>query len=266
MWLVLPLLFALAQEPPAPEPAPKEAAAQIAAALKDDDVDAAAAVLDELGRRDAKEIVAAVAPALEHRDPTLRAAALAALRYNPNAAAVDALLRVKKAKAWNEDPEARAEYFYALGQKADARALAILTEDMKSAAKKDDPVMRARVHALGRVRSKAALEALVALLSASGGRSGRHPYWNEIHLALQALTGAEHGEQPNDWIAWWNDAKKDYPLPQDPPKLPPAAAEAWDALWADPYAEPADPVADALGGLGRELKDGEEVPDGGRGE
>lgn len=249
---LLPLLLGagcVVQDPPPEkkELTPAEAAAKISAALKEEDVDAAAAVVDELGHRGAKEVVAAVAPALEHKQPVLRAAALQALRYNPHPGALDALLRVKKSRHIVEDPEQQAAYFYALGQKGDPKALPILTEDSKAAGKKESPVMQARIHALGRIRTQAALEELISMLAATGGRGGRNPFWNDLHLSLQVLAGADHGTEPGDWILWWNDAKKGFAMAKNPPQLPEELAEQWDALWADPYAE--DPLESALGGL-----------------
>lgn len=239
---------AVPKAPPQQPPDAKEVAARLKEAIGGDDPGAAASALDEVGHTADKAVVQAVAKGLEHKDPVVRAAALQALRFNRHESALDALLRARRSKLLLAEPAEAAEYFYALGQKADPRILPVLAEGPRGG-EKDDPALRARLLAIGRVRTRAAVETLMAIMTATGGRRG-HPYMRELRLSLLVLTGVDKGPETLEWIHWWDESRKTLEVSAVVPPLPKDVADEWKRLWADPFAEPEDAVEQALGGLG----------------
>ncbi len=212
---------------------PAEAVEAIQEALKGKDYAAAAATLEKLGIVPDKAVAKAAAAGLKSRDDTVRVSALHALRYNPDPSCLALLLKAKHDKRYLEDPVLAREYYLALGQKADKKALSVLTKNLHVTSR-GDRTMQARIAAIGRVRDKASVEALMSLMTSGRARAG-NPHMQTIRLALVVLTGVDNGGSELAWIKWWNDNKRklkvssqDWPLPNK--KLD----RQWKTLWATP--------------------------------
>lgn len=223
---------------PVDEIEPKEAAKLIAEALKDKTSDRLKAALYEYGEIDDKGVVKAITKGLAHKDPEVRTLCLEGLRWNPNKEALNALYKASKSKLIVEAKGVAEEYYHALGQKENKKFLKILTDGLWTTP--DSDALRARIHSLGRIREKQAVEELMGLMVQSGGRgrrggagrSGR--YMREMRVSLIVLTGVDNGENQNDWIKWWNDNKRTLKIDKEPWPLPKSLQRQWDNLWKSP--------------------------------
>ncbi len=235
-FLLALVLAASAQEPtPAVEkaPTPEEAAAAIAEALKGDDVALAQGVLKNQGTIESPLVVDAIAPALKHADPLLRAAAVMALRFNKNPSATEVLLKQKGNKKLLDEPACAEAYMYALGQKRDKRALPILKEGLVVTGSIHGKVLTAKLYALGRIRDKESCEILMDFLNSAVFRVEQ--YMVEVRMSMAVLTGMDQGEDRRDWLKWWNDSKSKLKMIAEEPPLPDAAAKRkWTSLWMSP--------------------------------
>jgi hypothetical protein len=219
----------------APPPDPATAAEKIRVAL-DEAVAPALSTIDSFGSIADHRVTKAVGLGLRHKDPAVQGAAIKALRYNKDKSAVSELLEVRRQKSIIEDAVLGAEYYLALGQHADIKALPVLAENLNRS-KTQDKIVRARVLALGRMRTNAAIEALIRF-SVSSRRRGQR---NEVNLALTALTGEEldrGGDRSRStWTAWWSDHKKHFKVAVQEPELPKRVARNWERIWREPLAE-----------------------------
>ncbi|MCB9872132.1 MAG: hypothetical protein H6837_19915 [Planctomycetes bacterium] len=227
---------------------PARAVAQIEQALAAGPAPAAEA-LEKSGRVADPRVIKAVAAALREKDLGVRKAALLALRYNPDKSAVTELLRVKSDKSIIEDVDLGPVFYYALGQHADARALPFLIANLH-VVRRRDKILAARVHALGRMRSNAAVQALIKL-SRSGRKVGG--IRDDISLALTALTGQE-AKGRGGWSAWWNDNKGSFQVHKKEPPLPAKPARTWQRLWQVPEAGASKKPADQRKGKDKRNK------------
>jgi len=240
---------------------PAAAARRLREVLKEGSPDDALLELEELGRIADRAVVKAVARGVDHADPSVREGALQALRFNPHPEALKALLGLARKKKLMEDPDFAREWYLALGQKGDVKALKPLTDGLRvSRNRVEQDVARMRVLALGRIRDRKAVEALMALLTQSGGRKGRNPYMAEIRVAMFVLTGEDQGPEMLAWIRWWNDNRKKVKVLAKEPEIPDKSIrQRWLEMWQDPLAEPEEEDA-ALDGALEHLGGGDDGP------
>ena len=234
---LLPFLPVTTQEADAAAEAEREARvaasrADLAEAVKGGEAGPLLEVLTRAGRTADAEVVAGVAGLLKHRHGEVRLGALEALRFNADPAAADALLKAGKDRKLLADPASAEAYYMALGQKADPRAVKLLAKGL-TGTEGGDKVVRARILALGRIRTNEAVEELYGVLVSGAGRRA-HPQMRELHLALTVLTGAEVESNRNAWQRWWNDHRRDLEVSAELPELERRTQKTWERAWADP--------------------------------
>ncbi|MCI0341801.1 MAG: HEAT repeat domain-containing protein [Planctomycetales bacterium] len=160
-----------------------------------------------------------VAPLLADPDPVVRGLAAEALGALGEPAAAPALLKAWKAAA--AEPRLALPVARALASTPDPVAIAPLSAGL--AAGESLAVGRARLAALGRIRDKRAVDALVGLL---GEVSGKKELLEPAVAALRALTGEDQGENAAAWREWWKKSKAKFAFPappEAPPPVPPPA-------------------------------------------
>jgi hypothetical protein len=225
---------------------PEKATELLKTALKDKHLDLIFVAIEDAGRVADKNVVKQLGLAVKHKDAEVRLRALTALRYNTDPSTLKELLKFKKSKPVLEDDACAEAYFFALGQKADAKAIPVLTDGLVTTNRKDT-TSRARILALGRIRDKKSVEALISVMNSGGGgrRGGRnHPQMREISVALQVLTGQEFNKR-DDWQTWWNNNKKALKISKKEQEAATRKARAnWMTVWADP--EEAELMKEAL--------------------
>ena len=222
---------------------PEEAVELLETALKTRELDLIYAAIEETGRVDDKKLVKLLGKAVKHKDSMVRMDALEALRFNKNPEALKELLKLKKYKPIVEDEVAAEAYYLSLGQKGDVKALAVLTDKLH-VTNRGDKSNRARILAIGHIRDKKSVEALLGMLTSGAGRR-RHPNIKEIHLSLTVLTGAEVKSNSDDGLAWWNENKKTYKITKEEQEATTKKGRAtWRTIWADP--EDAELMKEAL--------------------
>ncbi len=175
-------------------------------------------------------VIRAIAKSLWHRDVDLKAAGLAAVRFNEDDSALTELLKARKHKELIIDPVLGPEYYLALGQHGDPRAFSTLATGLSSSSRRDSRV-RSRILALGRIRSRTSLGTLIKYAS----RRGR--YRGEVRMSLAALTGRDLGADPREWAAWWKLKGAKYEVGAVEKNLPPRLAKGWQRVWRKPSDE-----------------------------
>jgi hypothetical protein len=93
--------------------------------------------------------------------------------------------------------------------------------------------VRARLFGLARIRTLAALEALLGILATTGagGQRRLQARMGDARLALMVLTGVDQGRSHELWEAWWRDHRKTFRIPSEVPALPPELRAQWEAFW-----------------------------------
>lgn len=218
---------------------PAEAAKEIREALKGKDENVSRAVLENIGRVPSKLVTKEVAKGLKHKSQQVVLAALDALRYNTDPSALDQLLKAKSNKPLHKDEKTAVGFALALGQKADIKCLKLLTEDLVATAKIPDAVLKAKIAAIGRIRHKDAVEAILdySKTTVAGGRrrGGVRNMMTEAQISLKVLTGVDMGTSTSAWQEWWYDSKKSFKMSEEEWSLEDARAQRrWDALWMNP--------------------------------
>ncbi|PCJ54142.1 MAG: hypothetical protein COA70_05765 [Planctomycetota bacterium] len=236
-------------EPPAPdaseapevvieEISAEEAAAAIKQALKGKDDAVIVATLETVGLIPSKLVTKETAKALKSKSQDVVLAGLQALRYNTDKSSLDLLLKAKAYKQITKDPKAAEAYAYALGQKADKKCLKILTDGLVGTSSLSSEVLKAKVSAIGRIRHKDAVEAIIDFTKTTGrggrARGGVRNMMKEAERSLMVLTGADVGSSTADWQEWWYDSKGSFKMSQQEWPLDGRAQRQWDTLWMTP--------------------------------
>lgn len=252
--LAAPAVAPLPQDPPPPEEAeqvetqdevetvsPGEAVAALKEAAKAKDPTVLEATLASVGRIADKAVVKEIANSLKSKQEAVALAAITALRWNQHGDALDALLKAAKDKKLMAVEKLAIELTYALGQKADKKALKALTDGYAVTAKGLGDLMKAKTLALGRVRDKAAVEAILDFVNSGARRRGERRMPQDALIALHVLTGQEPGKQVSDWMDWWYDEKGSLKIHAEEWPLPDGRAQRqWDRLWEDPESRSRD--------------------------
>ena len=220
------------------EISPQEAAKAMKDALKGKDDAVIVATLETVGMVPSKLVTKEVAKALKYKSQDVVLAALLALRHNPDKSALDALLKAKSNKELLKNTKTAEAYAYALGQKADKKCLKILTDGLVGTSQLGSEVLKAKVSALGRIRHKDAVEAIIdfSKTTVAGGRArgGLRNMMKEAERSLIVLTGADVGSKTSDWQEWWYDSKSSLKISEQEWPLDGRAQRQWDTLWMTP--------------------------------
>lgn len=180
-----------------------------------------------------KVVVQAVEQGLAESDTGLVVETLQALRWIEHPRALEALHRAAKDRKLRTNPELAGPLWMAIGQHSDPSSIEILVRDPFEV--RPPPGMQARILALGRIRTKASLEALMQLLALSHPEGTRErelkPWMEDVRLSLVMLTGVDQGPQPELWEHWWRENKKTFDPQRTTPVVPRALLERWDRFW-----------------------------------
>ncbi|MEQ1892437.1 MAG: HEAT repeat domain-containing protein [Planctomycetota bacterium] len=232
--LYAPLFFCpqAGEEKPAPPPVEEVARVrgELEAALRSHEQKALEQALAAAQQVPHAEVVKQVLRALEDERPPVRLAALQALRWIRIPESLAALHGLARDKKLMRESELGAAVLRAIGQHADSSSVAILAREPFEPQRGD--CIKARIYTLGRIRTRAALETLFAMVSTVP--QGNHPrpivaHMKETRLVLALLTGVDQGDSPEAWEAWWRAHKKGFELSAEPPELP----REWQETWAD---------------------------------
>jgi len=208
-----------------PKADPKEAAKKIRNAIKQGSAPALATI-DTFGKIAAKEVTAALATGLKFKDEAVQIAAIRALRYNEDKSAFTELYRVRGTKLIMSKAEVAAEYYLALGQHRNKKALPFLVRDLRAKGKRDR-VIGPRLLALGRIRDRASVDAIIKFLRSSRGKL------SEAITSLVVLTGRKESSWIN-WARWWKKNRMTFRIPAEEPELDKKRARSWTSTWAVP--------------------------------
>lgn len=219
----------------AEEVTPAEAVAALKAAAKEKDWAILEATLKSVGRIKNKAVVKEMAKSLKHKEPAVALAVIEGLRWNEDPEALNALLKGAKDKKVMAAEKVAVALTYALGQKADKKALKALKDGFQVTTKGNFELVKAKAHALGRIRTKESVEALIDYVNSGVRRRTERNMQAEPLIALQVLTGQDPGKRVSDWMDWWYDAKGSLKVSSEEWPLPNGRAQRqWDRLWEDP--------------------------------
>ena len=230
--------FPEVEEPPADDtPTPEEALEMLAEAFKSREADLIIFAIEDVGQVKDKKVVKAVSSGLKHKEEDVRMATLEALRWNEDPEALKVLLKEKRNKKILDAEITEEAYYLALGQKANKNCLKVLTDNLHTTTRNDKGT-QARILALGRIREKDSVEALMGFMTSGGGRRGGGRGGKNMTIvatSLEVLTGENYEGNVTEWIGWWNDNKKKLKISKDEwqPKNKRKATE-WKLLWTHP--------------------------------
>ncbi len=177
------------------------------------------------------EVIAALARGLKDEDSKVVSAALDALRYNPHAAALDALLSTfERDKRVAKDAELAQRLVKAIGQHQSPAAVEKLAA---AGLDGDGAVADARILAIANVRSARSVELLIEL-SRGAADEKVAPRAEAIRLALARLVGEDLGTSRQRWQSWWNERRKGLTVQAQAPLLPKELQRRWDMFWGLP--------------------------------
>ena len=216
---------------PSPEEV-KRACAELEEALRAKDEKLLARALQAAQEVDHAEVVKRVLRTLDDERTSGRLAALQALRFLDVPEALGELHRLAKDKKRLREPDLGAALLRAIGEHADPSSVALLAREPFDPPRGD--CVKARIYSLARIRTRDALEGLLAMVSTTA--QGNHPrpippYLDDARLALVILTGTDQGKDPVRWEEWWRANRKGFALPERSPELPRELAEKWAEYW-----------------------------------
>lgn len=185
--------------------------------------------LFKAGQVSDKKVVSAIGKHMTHKDRNVRLAAAEALRWMEHGDAWKALeggLRKNK-----KDEDLVLAIYRGIGQHADPKAVKALSSNMWTSPNRK--VVEIRIHALGRVRDKSSVEALVKMML-SGKPKGLGHHWQALRSSLELLTGEDHGNDAVAWNSWWSKVRSKFEVPPQPFTLSRKAQAKVDKLWQSP--------------------------------
>jgi len=239
--LIAPLLTPLAQDdtPPRPDPAVvEEALSELERAFKKGKAPERRAAIESHAGVNDERVVAWFAKGTKDKDRMVQAAALEALRWLPNEAALEALhTSLKKNRSIVKDDALYEALVKAIGQHGHPSSVEVLTDNALAAAPKGVTV--ARIYGLGHIRSKESISALMDLMARTGkgrkrGKGSAQARMKEFATSLQVLTGETIGTDEAAWTAWWRENEGDFEIAKERPTLKPARLEkTWRKYWGE---------------------------------
>jgi hypothetical protein len=175
------------------------------------------------------EVARSIGRGLADRDAGVQRAAITALRWMDHPEAVKQLEAAGQHESpLRKDPELFAALLKGIGQHGSASSIALLKDDVWSVP--DYAVMQARILSLGRIRTPAAAEALIAMMR-TGGPLKIQPLMEEFRVALAVLTGTDQGRSQEMWMHWWNENHDKLKIESKPPTLEKPLQRRWDSYW-----------------------------------
>ncbi len=236
--LVLAAPAALGQDPPpAPPPTPEriEAAVQnLERAFLQGELGERLRAIEEAADLADPKVIRALAQGLGDREGPVRLAAVEALRFQHHPAALAELhAALEKERIPKVEDKELAELILAIGQHASASSFELLAGRPLDSLHEHSN--RARILALGRIRTPASVSELIALMNKAGrGARGHTQFQGDFRLALWALTGTDEGIGIAGWQRWWNDHKHALELPDELAEKPRQLALRWRVTWITP--------------------------------
>lgn len=195
-------------------------------------------------------VVECIARGLEDKQaPAVRRASIEALRQIAHPKALESLLEsAKRDRRLRKDEELYPLVLRGIGQYADPGTIAFFAEGALGT--QPMKIERARIFALGNIRERASVEALLDLMKQLGPHK-IGPYLQELSLALAILTGSEEGTL-DGWQRWWNEHKKEFKVGPQLPQIAKFKLRLWREYWAaeDEPREKAKEGGPAPGGKG----------------
>jgi len=159
----------------------------------------------------------------------VRAATIQSLRFLEHGDALALLHRTLASdKKLRKDEQLTASLIKAIGQHSDPSSVDVLADHMFET--KDYEVNRARILGLGRIRTREALAALLALMKGADQHTVDR-FMAEFRLSLMVLTGLDRGPTSAPWQEWWRENEKSFRVSADPPALPRPIALRWANYW-----------------------------------
>lgn len=163
------------------------------------------------------------------KEPDIQGAAIQALRWLEHADAVKELHAVARSeKALRKDPVGYARLLQAIGQHGDASSISLLVDDVATVP--DYVVVQARILSLGRIRSSAAVEALLELMKVASAQRMQN-LMPDFRLALVRLSGVDKGESQPLWQEWWKAERVKLRIEPEPAELSLELQARWDSYW-----------------------------------
>ncbi len=149
------------------------------------------------------------------KESKVRGAAALGLGMQKDPEVVPALCEAMDAN--REMPEAMAVICGVLGAFGDKRAVHALESDLWKT--KTGDVIDARIAALGKIRDKSAIDALLELTCIAPA-AALAPYALPIAKALHDLTDQNFGTDRDAWKKWWREHKETFVFPAEEEKDP----------------------------------------------
>jgi hypothetical protein len=174
-------------------------------------------------------VLAWFAKGLKDSDATVRDAAAEALRFARHPAALAALEEaLKRERRSGKDVDWLTKLTKCVGQHQSASSVPLFAENafQPQVAK----LIEARILALANTRSRQGLDELIGLMR-TVGREKLQPYMPNMRLALMVVTGVDKGVSQDAWMAWWNDNKAKFEIPEEMPALPKDLLTRWSYFW-----------------------------------
>ena len=141
------------------------------------------------------------------------------------------LKREKKALHKREKQALFPALLQAIARHGAEESIPLLVDDLFRTPGKE--IVRARVLGLGNIRARGSVEELMGFMRKVDRRKVQ-PHMTEFRLALMILTGVDHGTDQDRWVAWWNEHKKTFAVPEKAPLLPEALQNRWNRYWGLP--------------------------------
>lgn len=244
-----------AQDAPAREPPSAEEVAavtqQLDQALKGDDVDAQLGAIHAAAEVAHPDVVKRLADQLASKNRDVRAAAISALGENDHPDAVKALHSLyTKDRPLREDEGLFVTLLMAIGKHGDPASVALLED--KPFDQLTIEVGRARIFALGNIRTKDSVEALIKSMRLGGpsrrrGTSVDFPFMGYFRTALTVLTGTDQGATKEEWQDWWRKNEKSVKISPERPAVYAHVRQQWEEFWGEPYSNVGTPDSPAKG-------------------
>ncbi|QDU69259.1 hypothetical protein [Engelhardtia mirabilis] len=234
--LTLALLVSLApaqEETPPPTPEQVElAVSAIESGLEEHDLEATLAAIEAAKTVPHEDVTEALGEAARTPELEIGVAALDALGRIEHDSAVAELKKVRKKAKKLLDEEAWAiELWRAMGRRGDAELIDELADGSVTA--QHFKVDRARILALGKIRSPKSVEALMDLMKRIAIKEV-NGFMDPFRASLGALTGQDAGHNRPLWQAWWNDNKRSLALPEEEAVIENKKIRVvWEGFWKD---------------------------------
>ena len=174
-------------------------------------------------------VIEEIAGALKDRVPEVQAAAIQALRWMDHPDALEALHDAALTnRSLQKSEEFQPALLRAIGQHASPSSVRLLSH--KPFSSPHYQAERARILALGRIRSRDAVEALLGMMRSSSRRDvDRH--MGSFRMSLMVLTGTDQGPASAQWVRWWKASKKDFVVSPIRSELPRPTVMKWTEYW-----------------------------------